>query len=318
MERLYEEELDSDSRFLRFFPGLLHRVLYYEFRTERPGRDTEKSSHKLPWHANFEKPRSDTKETNLMRKPVFMLAVLALLVVGIVMTGTGCKKKVQPPPAVAKTEPPPPPPPAPAPTITLSASPPTIERGQSSNLSWNSSNATSVTIDGGVGSVEPSGSRSVRPSNSTTYNARANGPGGSATASARVTVTAPPPPPPPAARPLSDAEIFERDVKDAYFDYDKYDIRDDARSVLQGNARALVERTSIRFTIEGHCDERGSEKYNLALGDRRANAAKSFLANQGVAGDRVDTISYGKERNVCTEHNEDCWQRNRRAHFIMR
>jgi peptidoglycan-associated lipoprotein len=86
---------------------------------------------------------------------------------------------------------------------------------------------------------------------------------------------------------------------------------------LQGDAAALAERSALHFTIEGHCDERGSEKYNLALGDRRANAAKESLTTQGVSADRIETISYGKERPVCTDHNEDCWQKNRRAHLAF-
>ncbi len=254
-----------------------------------------------------------------MRKSVVTVSVLMLLLAAIVIGGTGCAKKVTPPPAVAKVEPPPPPPPPPpAPTISLSASPSTIERGQGATLSWNAANATSVTIDGGVGNVEAVGSRTVTPTASTTYKATATGGGGTAVAEARVTVTEPPPPPPPAPRPISDSEFFASNVKDIYFDYDKSDIRDDARSTLQADATSLQERSAIKFTVEGHCDERGSEKYNLALGDRRANATKQFLVGQGVNADRVDTISYGEERPVCTEHNEDCWQKNRRAHFVLR
>jgi peptidoglycan-associated lipoprotein len=117
---------------------------------------------------------------------------------------------------------------------------------------------------------------------------------------------------------MSDAAFFEANIRDAFFDYDQYNIREDARVALQNDARVLKERSGIRFTIEGHCDERGSEKYNLALGDRRANAAKEFLVGQGINSSRIDTISYGKERNVCEEHNEQCWQQNRRAHFVMR
>jgi peptidoglycan-associated lipoprotein len=148
--------------------------------------------------------------------------------------------------------------------------------------------------------------------------AKATGPGGNAVAEARVTVTAPPavtPPPPPA---ISDSEFFSSNIKDAFFDYDQYSIREDARAALQADARALGERSGIRFTIEGHCDERGSEKYNLALGDRRATAAKDFMVTQGVNSSRIDTISYGKERNFCEEHNEECWQLNRRAHLVLR
>ncbi len=254
-----------------------------------------------------------------MRKSVITLSVLTLVLVAVVLGGTGCAKKVAaPPPPPAPAPPPPPPPPPPAPTITLSASPSTIQKGQSATLTWNARNSTEVSISGGIGSVEASGNRSISPTESTTYTARATGPGGSSTADSRVTVTEPPPPPPPAPRPISDTEFFEGRIKDAYFDYDKYNIRDDARMALQGDAAAFSERPVIRFTIEGHCDERGSEKYNLALGDRRALAAKEFLTTQGVNADRVETISYGKERPVCTEHNEDCWQKNRRAHFVLK
>ena len=106
-----------------------------------------------------------------------------------------------------------------------------------------------------------------------------------------------------------------QDIKDAFFDFDKSNIRPDASQVLTANADFLKTKPDIKFTIEGHCDERGSEEYNLGLGDRRATAAKGFLGNLGVSADRVTTISYGKDRPVCTEETEQCWQRNRRAHM---
>jgi peptidoglycan-associated lipoprotein len=108
-------------------------------------------------------------------------------------------------------------------------------------------------------------------------------------------------------------------VVDAYFDYDKNDIREDARAALTKDADALKAIFSAfpdaSISIEGHCDERGSAEYNLALGDRRATAAKEFLVQLGVPGDKLKTISYGKERPQCTDHDESCWQKNRRAHF---
>jgi peptidoglycan-associated lipoprotein len=254
-----------------------------------------------------------------MRRSLFALAVVTALLIVVAFTGTGCAKKVAPPPAAPPAPAPPPPaPPPPAPTLSLSASPSTIEKGQSSTLSWNSTNSTNVTISGGIGTVEPSGSRTISPADSTTYTARATGPGGNATAEARVTVTAPPPVTPPAPRPITDAEFFAANVQDIFFDFDKYDIREDATVTLQNDVRALAERSGIRFTIEGHCDERGSEKYNLALGDRRANAGKEWLVSHGISADRIDTISYGKERPFCTEHTEECWQKNRRDHFVLR
>lgn len=109
------------------------------------------------------------------------------------------------------------------------------------------------------------------------------------------------------------------EVQDAFFDYDKSDIREDARATLTRNADALkailADFPGQSITVEGHCDERGSAEYNLGLGDRRANAAKEFLVQLGVSADRLRVVSYGKERPQCTDSNEACWQKNRRAHF---
>jgi len=106
-------------------------------------------------------------------------------------------------------------------------------------------------------------------------------------------------------------------LKDAFFDYDKSDLRDDARSVLASDAEWLKRNRSIQFLIEGHCDERGTNGYNLALGDRRSNAAKEYLVSLGVDASRIKTVSYGKERPFCNQSTEDCWQQNRRAHFLV-
>jgi peptidoglycan-associated lipoprotein len=106
-------------------------------------------------------------------------------------------------------------------------------------------------------------------------------------------------------------------LKDAFFDYDKSDLRDDARMVLAADADWLKKNRTIQFLIEGHCDERGTSEYNLALGDRRANAAKEYLVSLGVDASRVRTVSYGKERPFCNQSTEDCWQQNRRAHFLV-
>jgi peptidoglycan-associated lipoprotein len=107
-------------------------------------------------------------------------------------------------------------------------------------------------------------------------------------------------------------------IKDIYFDYDKHTIRTDAETTLQANAIALREilrqYPGYKLRIEGFCDERGSDEYNLALGDRRAKNAQEFLVRLGLPADQLETVSYGKEKPVCTEHNEDCWQKNRRAH----
>lgn len=242
------------------------------------------------------------------------LAALCLFALLIAISG-GCKKQV---PVAPEPEPPPPPTPPAKPTATLSANPTTIQKGKSSTLTWSTTNATNVSINQGIGDVSTSGSRSVSPSSSTTYTLTAKGEGGSDSASARVTVTTPPPPPPPPKkRQPTVEELFTKNVKDVYFDYDKSEIRDDARNVLAATAEFLKKHPSVRFTIEGHCDERGSEEYNLGLGDRRANSALSYLSSLGVSSSRVQAISYGKERPQCRESNESCWQMNRRGHFVL-
>jgi peptidoglycan-associated lipoprotein len=106
-------------------------------------------------------------------------------------------------------------------------------------------------------------------------------------------------------------------LKDAFFDYDKSDLRDDARTALAADADWLKKNRTIQFLIEGHCDERGTSEYNLALGDRRANAAKEYLVSLGIDASRIRTVSYGKERPFCNQSTEDCWQQNRRAHFLV-
>jgi len=247
-----------------------------------------------------------------MRQTKRSLAVF-VAILGIVLLMGACKKKV-----VAPPPPPPPPPPPAAPTVTLTAEPGTVEKGQSVTLTWSSENATDLDLQPSVGAVQAKGSSSVTPEDSTTYTLTAKGPGGTQSATARVTVTIPPPPPPPPPPPkvATEEEVFGG-VKDAYFDFDKSDVRPDAQQALTANADILKGRPEIKFTIEGHCDERGSEEYNLGLGDRRANAAKNFLSNLGVAADRVTTISFGKSRPVCTDKNEECWQKNRRAHSVL-
>jgi peptidoglycan-associated lipoprotein len=223
----------------------------------------------------------------------------------------GCAKKNNTP---APT-PPAAPPPAATPTVTLQASPTSVDKGGSSTLSWNSTDATQLSIDPGVGAVTAQGSTKVTPSDTTTYTITATGPGGSANATATVSVNAPPPPPPPPAGPTDD-EIWTKEVRDAYFDYDKADLRADARTALSKTADFLKNNPRFKVTIEGHCDERGSTEYNLGLGDRRANAVKQYIVSLGVPADRVSVVSFGKEKPFCMESNEACWQQNRRGHFV--
>jgi peptidoglycan-associated lipoprotein len=145
--------------------------------------------------------------------------------------------------------------------------------------------------------------------------------------------TPPPPPAPPAPapapapRPLTEEELFarksvdqlnaERPLDDVYFDLDKSEIRDDAKSRLQKDADWLKKWTSTQITVEGHCDSRGSAEYNLALGSRRASAVKDYLVNLGVSTGRLTVVSKGKEQPVCSENGEACWQQNRRGHFVI-
>lgn len=148
---------------------------------------------------------------------------------------------------------------------------------------------------------------------------------------------APPPPaeevaPPPApdtsmddTPPLLDGDLDEIAIRikeegllgDVYFEFDKFDLRSDARERLQKNAEFMKEFSTLEFGLEGHCDERGTNEYNLALGERRAHAAKDYLVSLGVSSNRIRTISYGEEKPFCMGHSESCWQENRRGHFVL-
>ncbi len=230
-----------------------------------------------------------------------VIALAAILMLG------ACKKKTAPPP-------PPPPPPAASPTAAISVSPDTVQQGQSATLTWQTSNATDVSIDG-IGAVQPSGSQSVSPTDSTTYHLVAKGAGGTQEATTRLTVTQPPPPAATTPSP-TDEDLFGRNVKDIYFDYDKSNIRADQDASIQADMLFLNQHPNVSFTIEGHCDDRGSTEYNLALGDQRASSVRNALTTAGISAGRIKTISYGKEKPFCLEDNEACWQQNRRGHFV--
>lgn len=240
----------------------------------------------------------------------------------LIATGIACQKKtaVLAPPAPPKVEAAEAPTPKPNPPVIESfvADPGTVEQGQSATLRWVVKDASEVKIDQGLGAVAAVGQQSVSPKDKTTYTIRATGPGGEASAETTLAVVLPPPAPPAAPKPTI-SERLSREVQDAYFDFDKSDIRADARTALTADAEALKsilsDFPSYAVIVEGHCDERGSAEYNLALGDRRAQATKAFLGQLGVAADRLQAISYGKERPQCTTADEPCWQMNRRVHF---
>jgi len=253
-------------------------------------------------------------------------ALVFAVTLGFLAVGCGGKKAPAPTPQPTRQPVPPPsePPPA-APSAarinSFTVEPRSIERGQSATLRWAIANATDMSLDQRLGAVQANGSRQVFPSQTTTYTMSASGPGGrdSRSVTVEVAVGAPPPPPPVAKPTISGAEMLSRESQDAFFDYDKYDLREDARQALQRNAellkRIFAADPGFSVTIEGHCDERGSAEYNLGLGDRRASSAKDFLAQLGVPADRLTTISYGKERPQCTDPDEACYQKNRRAHL---
>jgi peptidoglycan-associated lipoprotein len=130
---------------------------------------------------------------------------------------------------------------------------------------------------------------------------------------------APAAPPTAAPTPPRPSEFAESpNLKDIHFDFDKYDIRPGDARILDANAAWLKQNAGNLVLIEGHCDERGTAEYNLALGERRAKSTMNYLVSQGVAANRITIISYGKERPLCTEHNEACWSQNRRAHHLVK
>ena len=223
----------------------------------------------------------------------------------------GCKKKQPPAPAATA-----PPASAPAPTAELTATPSVISAGDQVELSWRTTGANTVSIDNGVGSQPTQGVKTVTPTVTTTYNLTATGDGGTANASATVTVNAPPAVQVPNNGMTAEQE-FKAHVQDIFFDYDTADIRPDAQATLQNDANYLNSHTDLKIVIGGYCDERGSDEYNLALGQRRADATKNALVTMGVAADRMRVISYGKEKPFCTESTEQCWQLNRRAGFSL-
>ena len=258
-----------------------------------------------------------------MKRLSFLSISIAAVIITLMLLSAGCKQSQYPIPTptgsrsgdpgtttgrTATTEP----------TVTIRANPASIERGQSTTLTWETTGAAEVTIDNGIGTVEASGSRTVRPLESTTYRIRATNNVAVKTAEVRVTITYSDSVTLPPSSLIGDASFFDANIQDVFFDLDSYSIRNDARRILQENARYMAERSNILITIEGHCDERGSDRYNLVLGDRRANAVRDHLISLGVAANRIETISYGEELPFCEERTEECWQLNRRARFVMR
>jgi peptidoglycan-associated lipoprotein len=252
--------------------------------------------------------------------PSLRSALLVSLSCAAIALTTGCHKKDNSLPSTTSA-------PTPTettvtpPTASITADPLAIDLGQTVVLNWRTTNATVVTIDG-IGQVPVNGTQTVSPSNSTIFRLTAKGDGGMIDANVRVTVRVPENGTPggttigPSSTALSNRE-FEANVKDMFFDYDSYDLRPDAQTAAAQAAAFLVQHPDVRILIGGYADERGSAEYNLALGENRANAAKTGLVTAGVAPARIRVISYGKEKQFCTESTEACWQENRRAQFTI-
>jgi peptidoglycan-associated lipoprotein len=198
------------------------------------------------------------------------------------------------------------------------AEPNTIERGRFTTLRWSIQGATEASIEPVIGAVQTAGTRQAYPTADMTDTLRAKGPGGTVVARVAVWVTVPSPAPAaPPRKTLTDRLV--REVLDAHFDFDKSNLRKDAREILTMDASVLKgllrDFPKASIVIEGHCAERGSAEYNIALGDRRARVSKEFLIEMGVPADRLKIVSYGRERPQCVESTQVCWQNNRRAHF---
>jgi len=237
----------------------------------------------------------------------------AVVAFAAVLILSGCHKKVVPAPPAA------PPPPPPAPTAKISINPMVIDSGQSATLSWTTANADKVTISG-FGPVDANGSSSVAPTRSTEYTVTATASNGAkAESSVRVTVNAPViPPPAPAPMPtMTEEELFAQNVHDVFFDYDKYSLRPADAATATQDAAFLKSHASMKVVVEGNCDDRGSEEYNLALGESRAESLKKALIADGVDASRIKVISFGEEKPVCHEENESCWQQNRHDHVRL-
>jgi len=249
-------------------------------------------------------------------RPVYraLLISAAVLALALIVAGCASKKPVSkstgvysPPASTVK------------PTVTLSADKTSLNPGESAHLSWTSTDAINLSIAPEVGAVTAQGTTTVTPGSSTTYTITASGPGGNAEATVRISVNtaATSVAPETRAGPSTLDQLFLEEVADAYFDYDSSVIRDDSRDAIRKDADFFKKYPTMHITIEGHCDERGSTEYNLALGDRRALAVKQYLVSLGIPADRINVTSFGKEKPFCMEATEACYAKNRRGHFTQ-
>lgn len=214
-----------------------------------------------------------------------------------------CPRRAEPPP--------PPPPPAPAaPRVSIAAEPADVQQGKCARLSWSSTAAATATIDQGIGSVDPGGSREVCPTVTTKYTISVTGEGGSRTASTTVTVTPPPPPPKP--------KVVDRLAIHVNFDTDKANIRKADVAELQKAIDFVKKYPGYSISVEGHTDNRGTAAYNQALSEKRAAAVKQYLVDHGVEnGQRIKTAGHGFSRPIADNKTEKGRFENRRVEILI-
>ncbi len=218
-----------------------------------------------------------------------------------------------PPPPPPAPVAPPPPPPAAAPMATIAANPPSVDQGKCAELSWSSENATEGSIDQGIGSVSPSGSREVCPAATTQYTLTATGPGGTKTATTTVTVNPPPPPPPPPA-----PKVVDRLVLHINFDTNKSVIRKADVPELEKAVEFVKKYPDAKISVEGYTDSRGGDAYNLGLSERRAQAVKKYLEDKGgVSADRITAVGKGKANPIGDNKTEKGRFENRRVEVLV-
>lgn len=215
-----------------------------------------------------------------------------------------CPKKVEAPKPVPVA----PPPPTPAPTVSLAANPGAIEKGKCANLTWSSTNASRASIDQAIGNVDPSGSRQVCPESTTQYTITAAGEGGTKTASTTVTVNPPPAAPPP---------IDKLTIR-VNFNVDKAQIRKEDVAELQKAVAFVKKYSGHKISIEGHTDSTGSEKYNQALSEKRAEAVKKYLLDNGATdGDKIKSVGFGESKPIADNKTAKGRFENRRVEILI-
>jgi peptidoglycan-associated lipoprotein len=253
-----------------------------------------------------------------MNRGLWRLVRPALAVAAVLLVGA-CEKKYLP---IAPLDVPPPPP---IPSARFTATPARVHPGEAVELEWSTKYANYVSIYP-LGEVGFRGRQSVVPRDSTVYTLTALGPGGTYRSTLEVTVeaaaAAPAPPPAPAPAPAvqqgpSEQELFERTMKDIYFDYNRYDLRPGEVGALKADADFLAAHPDLRIIVGAHCDERGSQEYNRKLAAKRADKVREELEKLGIHSDRMRTVVYGKEKPFCTEDSAQCLQENRRVHFEL-